>query len=1329
MGAEGECVNMQLRMLRSLGFYITVKRMENVTQADFESALDYHDFLRDVESKAVSGAGFGGFTADNQLIPLDDITLTQIQYGDAINQMFAGQLSHMQLTLPYPPPPVVAPPVRERAYFESYLSTLGKDGDPRTKADVESIMERTNKLLSEREVNEQRVNGLVVGRVQSGKTRNYVGLMLKAVDEGWNTVLVLTSPNTLLRDQTQSRIEEDFKKSEANAAVFLNFRSGRGRDITRPSSILDDTNSIFYWGVVMKQKTNLERVLEWLHSLDDAVVKKMRLLVIDDEADNATPDSNAGRRNQLTESEIDELIDSIREDENGYSDLADWMVDVQDLIVDAQSVAEQDPGCKTACDIAELKRKLNAGGYRAAERLNEILTDDRISSLLELHAHQDESGNMVNVAEDIRRYFCGGRGFEPIGTFFKFLNTLLDIAQERSAINGRLCELIDRAPGSEANDYAFDFERMAYIAYTATPYANILNERPGQSPLYADFIKALTTAPQYFGLDKIFGRDYDHEPVIPPNMDIVDEIATDDQRFALRPIQWLKDPDLKRVLDVDIDKNLRITCDDPSYEGSWSSMLRAIAWAFCTAGARRHFRLSALNEGALSVERHERLTRKLDYRWTTMMVNISSMTYSHFTVCDYVKDYIHIRCETPEMRAAFLEECRLTWEDMTAHYTKDMFDDAFNSDEGERYGEIADYPYWGDIEADVGYFLDGWDDDRVHAVVINSKSPLDRDGQDGERPVRSPKEEADRYNQTGPYSNSLRDDHLWIVIGGNTIGRGLTLTGLTVSYFDRVRKSVAVDTLTQMGRWFGYRKDYELLPRVFMTEETVKEMKRTAFIEGAMHEAMKVNFDNGYSPKDPEHYQKIYSWGRKLSGRARAQVAFTGRLGSLTTTNAVSAARSDIEAVYSITKDFVRSLGQQAFCPRPRYKYGDAPLWVDVDKNVVKEYINEIMPHYPEETRLSMRAMVKEIEHTAPLGERDIRWNVVIGEPARLWKDSYPIGLGRDIHAGHPQSAKIEDGVIKYGSVRTDMAFYAMIETRYINMADAKMLEDGIADVVSAIERKKKSNGGNIPAVIANAIAAYDGNSLERRILALVEDVSRHPEKEVPRGLMDCLGESIGNRSAIAYRETLYDISGVTNPIMQIYLVTPPDEVDAGKCPIIVPAFYWPDHSPDNMSLVSIGMEPVSNSSTSQKFWDVVAEVLRRNGFPMSAAKLKEAVHTAASEYKPDFIDRNIANPPGGVKYAKVPDKAAYYHTDWANDPVEKIRRFVLDKAADILRRGGVHPRPINVEDLSMQIVTENPKLEGLFNPKSREERNRVFANENLPSIGLGREGSTIFVR
>ncbi len=56
-----------------------------------------------------------------------------------------------------------------------------------------------------------------------------------------------------------------------------------------------------------------------------------------------------------------------------------------------------------------------------------------------------------------------------------------------------------------------------------------------------------------------------------------------------------------------------------------------------------------------------------------------------------------------------------------------------------------------------------------------------------------------------------------IAVGGLSLSRGLTLEGLTVSYF--LRRSMMYDSLFQMGRWFGYRDGYEDLCRVWMPEE------------------------------------------------------------------------------------------------------------------------------------------------------------------------------------------------------------------------------------------------------------------------------------------------------------------------------------------------------------------------------------------------------------------------------------------------------------------------------------------------------------------------------
>ncbi|WP_062467272.1 Z1 domain-containing protein [Demequina maris] len=90
--------------------------------------------------------------------------------------------------------------------------------------------------------------------------------------------------------------------------------------------------------------------------------------------------------------------------------------------------------------------------------------------------------------------------------------------------------------------------------------------------------------------------------------------------------------------------------------------------------------------------------------------------------------------------------------------------------------------------------------------------------------------------------NSNSDDRLddddgpvvAVAVGGNTLSRGLTLEGLSVSYF--VRAVSAYDTLLQMGRWFGFRNGYADLPRIWMTEELNRWFRHLATVETEMRQ-------------------------------------------------------------------------------------------------------------------------------------------------------------------------------------------------------------------------------------------------------------------------------------------------------------------------------------------------------------------------------------------------------------------------------------------------------------------------------------------------------------
>ncbi|MET9520908.1 Z1 domain-containing protein [Streptomyces coeruleorubidus] len=85
-----------------------------------------------------------------------------------------------------------------------------------------------------------------------------------------------------------------------------------------------------------------------------------------------------------------------------------------------------------------------------------------------------------------------------------------------------------------------------------------------------------------------------------------------------------------------------------------------------------------------------------------------------------------------------------------------------------------------------------------------------------------------------------------IAVGGNTLSRGLTLEGLSVSYF--VRAVSAYDTLLQMGRWFGFRNGYADLPRIWMTDELAEWFRHLATVETEMRRDIDIYMTEAETP-------------------------------------------------------------------------------------------------------------------------------------------------------------------------------------------------------------------------------------------------------------------------------------------------------------------------------------------------------------------------------------------------------------------------------------------------------------------------------------------------
>ncbi len=87
-----------------------------------------------------------------------------------------------------------------------------------------------------------------------------------------------------------------------------------------------------------------------------------------------------------------------------------------------------------------------------------------------------------------------------------------------------------------------------------------------------------------------------------------------------------------------------------------------------------------------------------------------------------------------------------------------------------------------------------------------------------------------------------------IAIGGDKLSRGLTLEGLSVSYY--LRASRMYDTLLQMGRWFGYRPGYVDLCRLYTTDELREFYSHITMATDELRQEFDLMAERGMTPRE-----------------------------------------------------------------------------------------------------------------------------------------------------------------------------------------------------------------------------------------------------------------------------------------------------------------------------------------------------------------------------------------------------------------------------------------------------------------------------------------------
>jgi len=177
-----------------------------------------------------------------------------------------------------------------------------------------------------------------------------------------------------------------------------------------------------------------------------------------------------------------------------------------------------------------------------------------------------------------------------------------------------------------------------------------------------------------------------------------------------------------------------------------------------------------------------------------------------------------------------------------------------------------------------------------------------------------------------------------IAIGGNKLSRGLTLEGLSVSYYLRAAKMY--DTLMQMGRWFGYRPGYVDLCRLFTSRELNEWFCHIAHASEELREEFDYMADVAGST--PEQYAlKVRTHPGVL------QISATNKLRSAITVQITWAGR--LVESYELIKDseIIRHNNQslKRFIARLPEKYTTPInnfLWFDVPANEILVFLSSL---------------------------------------------------------------------------------------------------------------------------------------------------------------------------------------------------------------------------------------------------------------------------------------------------------------------------------------------------------------------------------------------------
>ena len=491
----------------------------------------------------------------------------------------------------------------------------------------------------------------------------------------------------------------------------------------------------------------------------------------------------------------------------------------------------------------------------------------------------------------------------------------------------------------------FSFEQSAYVGYTATPFANIFIHEGAKTKSFGEdlfprsFITSLPYPSNYISPSYYFGI-YE------------DDIESETPRREL-PIFRIID-DNAETQDLSEREGWMPPIHDsnhvPRYKGDARipPSLRKALLSFILVCAARTARGQVQSHNSMLVH-------------VTKFVNVQKQIFDQ--IFNELMDIQNrVKYEDSGSENSALNELKNLWEDDFVKTT-----DWFNE---------AEYPIikWPNLS---NYILKSLSSIQIKQVNGTSADILD-------------------YSQ---YRNAGLNV---IVIGGDKLSRGLTLEGLSISYF--LRSSKMYDTLMQMGRWFGYRPGYLDLCRLYTSAELKEWLYLITKANGELRHELEYMAIIGGTPIDyglriRSDSELLITSRVKMRHGMSLQLTFSGSI-SETISFYKDKAKNDVNL--DALENFIDNINREGFKheqnPIRKRKYGKTQSWTgsfywnNVSAENIKRFLEQYITHYSSH-KVDCKLLKTYIENQNENGDLT-KWTVII--PSGSSKKYYDLrGCGK----------------------------------------------------------------------------------------------------------------------------------------------------------------------------------------------------------------------------------------------------------------------------------------------------------------------------------------------